>query len=356
MNKVLLPTASLLSPRFGIAARIGILASLFFADKILLNHFVDFDRAQLAVGLGAVVREAQHWGFRFLVTVAAAIVMFAYVRRSEWLRSSDAAMRSAPFRVSWAFVHVLCISCLVPLSYLLYRSEIAKVPFPVILGLWCVFGFAAASSAVLAMAPFSIWKRTAVNLGSLWLYAVIAAFVGASAMQMSQQLWGTTAALTFDIVRRVLLPILPALSADPATHVLSTPNFAVEIGDICSGLEGMGLILAFLVVWLAYFRREYIFPRALLLIPAGLLAIFVLNIARIAALMVIGTVGFPEVAQYGFHSQAGWIAFNLVACGIALISRHSTWLNRRASATEHQAAIVNPTAAYLMPLLAILAA
>ena len=99
MNKVLPPTASLLSPRFGIAARIGILASLFFADKILLNHFVDFDRAQLAVGLGAVVREAQHWGFRFLVAVAAGVVLFAYVRRSEWLRLSDAAMRLGSFQV-----------------------------------------------------------------------------------------------------------------------------------------------------------------------------------------------------------------------------------------------------------------
>jgi exosortase E/protease (VPEID-CTERM system) len=81
-----------------------------------------------------------------------------------------------------------------------------------------------------------------------------------------------------------------------------------------------------------------------------------LNIVRIAALMVIGSVGFPDVAEYGFHSQAGWIAFNLVACGIALVSRHSTWLNRRASVRENRAAIINPTAAYLMPLLAILAA
>jgi exosortase E/protease (VPEID-CTERM system) len=202
----------------------------------------------------------------------------------------------------------------------------------------------------------SIWLRTARALGGIWLYAVIAALIGASAMQMSQRLWGTTAALTFEIVRRVLLPVLPALTADPATQVLSTQNFAVQIADVCSGLEGMGLILAFLAVWLMYFRREYIFPRALVLIPAGLLAIFALNVVRIAALMVIGSVGFPEVAEYGFHSQAGWIAFNLVACGIALVSRHSVWLNRKASVRDHRAAMINPTAPYLMPLLAILAA
>ena len=341
---------------FGIPVRIAILGAVLFADKILLNHFVDFDRAQAAQGLGAFVREAQHWGFRFIVALAAAVVLFAYVRSAELLKTAELAMRSAPIRSSWMLVHVLCVGCLVPLSYVLYRDEATSLPFSIIVGLWGVIGLCAATSATLAMAPLSLWVRTARALGDIWLYAVITALIGVSAMQMSQRLWGTTAALTFEIVRRVLLPILPTLSADPATHVLSTQNFAVEVTYICSGLEGMGLILAFLVVWLLYFRREYIFPRALVLIPAGLLAIFALNIVRIAALMVIGSAGFPDVAEYGFHSQAGWIAFNLVACGIALVSRHSTWLNRTAVATELRVAIVNPTAVYLMPLLAILAA
>jgi len=352
--------ASAITPKFklgfGIPVRIAILGAVFFAEKILLNHFVDFDRAQAAEGLGAFVREAQHWGFRFIVALAAAVVLFAYVRGAELLETAELAVRSAPMRASWMLVHVLCVACLVPLSYWLYRDEATSLPFSSIVGLWGVIGLSAAISATLAMAPWSLWLRTARTLGDIWFYGIIAAFIGASAMQMSQRLWGTTAALTFEIVRRMLLPILPTLSADPATHVLSTQNFAVEIADICSGLEGMGLILAFLAVWLLYFRREYIFPRALVLIPAGLLAIFALNIVRIAALMIIGSVGFPDVAEYGFHSQAGWIAFNLVACGIALVSRHSTWLNRRAVATELRVAIVNPTAAYLMPLLAILAA
>jgi exosortase E/protease (VPEID-CTERM system) len=162
-------------------------------------------------------------------------------------------------------------------------------------------------------------------------------------------------------VRRVLLPIIPTLSADPETRVLSTDRFAVQIAEICSGLEGMGLMLAFCVAWLLYFRREYIFPRALLLVPVGLLAIFALNIMRIAALMLIGHAGFPDVAEYGFHSQAGWIAFNTVACALVFFSRRSTWLNREAAsaqtvATSLPAATENPTAAYLIPLLAILAA
>jgi exosortase E/protease (VPEID-CTERM system) len=138
--------------------------------------------------------------------------------------------------------------------------------------------------------------------------------------------------------------------------VLSTDRFAVEVTEVCSGLEGMGLMLAFTVAWLLYFRREYIFPRALLLIPAGLAAIFALNALRIATLMLIGYAGFSGVAAYGFHSQAGWIAFNSVACGLAFLSRRSPWFNHTAYKPAAPAVTDNPTAAYLMPLLAILAA
>jgi exosortase E/protease (VPEID-CTERM system) len=118
----------------------------------------------------------------------------------------------------------------------------------------------------------------------------------------------------------------------------------------------VGLVLAFAGAWLLYFRSEYIFPRALLLIPAGVAAIFGLNVLRIAALIMIGDAGFPDVAVYGFHSQAGWIAFIAVACGLVLLSRRSTWLNRSAIRPDATTSMHNPTAVYLMPLLAILAA
>jgi CAAX prenyl protease-like protein len=77
---------------------------------------------------------------------------------------------------------------------------------------------------------------------------------------------------------------------------------------------------------------------------------------RIAVLMLIGDAGFPDVAQYGFHSQAGWIAFNAVACGLVLFSRRSAWLYRALPPLAEPHAAYNPTAVYLMPLLAILAA
>jgi exosortase E/protease (VPEID-CTERM system) len=329
---------------------------VFFAEKVLLNSFVDFDRAQAAQGFGAVVRNAQHWGFRFLVALTAAIALFAYVRGGEKLKAADAAIRSTTVRIRWTLVHVLLLACLIPLSYSLYRDEATPLPLAAVVTLWIGIGGAAALSAVVAMAPWRLWRQAAVALGNMWWYAVIAALLSASAMHLSQRLWGPTATLTFNLVRQLLLPVIPMLSADPATRVLSTDRFAVEVSEICSGLEGVGLMLIFTGAWLLYFRREYIFPRALLLIPAGVTGVFGLNVLRISVLFLIGDAGFPDVAVYGFHSQAGWIAFIAVACGLVLLSRRSGWLNRAAAHSDASSAMHNPTAAYLMPLLAILAA
>lgn len=329
---------------------------MFFAEKVCLNTFVDFDRAQAAQGLGATVRIAQHWGFRFFVALGAAVALFAYVRGGRNTRAAQAAVRAAPVRIGWLVAHLLLVSVLAPLSYLLYRHTATDLALGAVVALWSLVGVAAALAAVLAMAPCSLWVIAARSLGAIWWYAMTAALVGTAAMQLAQKLWEPTAALTFDLTRRLLTPVMPTLTADPATLVLSTDRFAVQIAEVCSGLEGVGLVLAFSGAWLFYFRREYIFPRALLLIPAGAAAIFGLNVLRIAALIVIGDAGFPDVAVYGFHSQAGWIAFIAVACGLVLLSRRSAWLNRTAAHSDASPAMHNPTAAYLMPLLAILAA
>jgi len=354
-------TAATVAPeyRLSLAARLGILGSLFLAEKVFLNTLVEFEHARTAQGLGAVVRVAQHWGLRFLVAFAAATALFAYVRTGQNLRAEEALIRAAPIRVSWMFGHFLLLAILAPLSYVLYRYAASDLAYATIVGLWILFAGGAVVTAVSAMAPLPLWRDAARAVGVIWWYAALAAVLGTGAMQWSQMLWEPTAAFTFDLVRHLLSPLLPTLTADPATMVLSTDRFSIQIAEVCSGLEGVGMMLAFSGAWLLYFRREYIFPRALLLIPVSLLIVFALNALRIAALMLIGYAGFPDVAIYGFHSQAGWIAFIAVACGLVLWSRRSAWLNRTVSeaAEAAQPAVMrNPTAVYLMPVLAILAA
>ena len=355
MTQTSAPATGILKFQLGLIPRVAILATLFVIEKILLGQLVDYQRAQAAQGLGAVLRAAQHWGFRFAVAFAAAVLVFGLVRAPPQLKSVDLSARTTRLSAGWILAHILSVAMLVPLTYLLYRDGVTALPFFAVVACWALFGTAAVLAAGLAMMPWSLWRDAGRALGGTWLYAGSIALLGIGAWQGSERLWAPTAGLTFNLVQRILLPIIPTLRADAATRVLATDRFAVEITEVCSGLEGMGLMLAFTVAWLLYFRKEYVFPRALLLIPAGLAAMFALNVVRIAALMLIGYSGFPDVASYGFHSQAGWIAFNSVACGLAFLSRRSAWFNHTAPKTM-TAATDNPTAAYLMPLLAILAA
>jgi exosortase E/protease (VPEID-CTERM system) len=88
-----------------------------------------------------------------------------------------------------------------------------------------------------------------------------------------------------------------------------------------------------------------------------LAAAFLLNSARIAALILIGNAGAAGIALGGFHSQAGWISFNLVALGLVVSLRHVPWIARTApAAVPADDCADNRSALYVLPFLAILAA
>jgi exosortase E/protease (VPEID-CTERM system) len=339
--------------KLGLAARAAILCGLFFSEKFFLTQFVDLERADAAPGIGEQFRVAQHFGFRFIVVLVAALAVFAFARGKA--SRSLTPPQTASFRLAWIATHFALIACLAWLSSLLFPSAPPSIPFAAVVCLWLACAAAAVICAFIAMAPLPFWLKAARALGNIWFYSVAAALAAAAAIPLTQELWRSMAAATFKVVRLILLPILPGLTADPATRVLGTQRFAVEILEFCSGLEGMSLILVFMVAWLWYFRKEYRFPRALLLIPLGVALMFGLNAVRIAVLVLIGNAGYSEVAEYGFHSQAGWIAFNAVAVGIAIWTRRSRWLNRSEKPLEDNQSD-NPTAVFLMPLLAILAA
>lgn len=351
-NKVISPPAA---GRLTLTARLSIFVVLLALEKFVLNFFVDFTSAQSAHGLGALVRVAQHWGFRFLVAYAFALALFSYLRggRAELTRL-DATTRGAPLRPGWFVTHVVLAASLAPLSMLLYGTAV-RVSFAWVLVAWLLLATAAALALLTALAPWTIWREVARAIGSLWWYAGGAATTSALAIAWSQSFWLPTAKLTFEAVYRLLQWFIPTVHTDPGSLIIDTGRFAVSIDPVCSGLEGVGLMLAFGSALLLAFREEYIFPRALLLLPGGVLLMVALNVVRIAALVAIGHAGYGDVAVYGFHSQAGWIAFNCAAGAIALVSLRSRWFSRRA-ASRSSVGRTNPTAVYLMPFLAFLSA
>jgi exosortase E/protease (VPEID-CTERM system) len=134
---------------------------------------------------------------------------------------------------------------------------------------------------------------------------------------------------------------------------VGTPSFSVCIDKACSGYQGMGLISAFLACYLCWYRKTLRFPHAMLLIPLGVAAIWSANVARIASLILIGTWFSPAVALGGFHSQAGWLAFNAVALGMVAVAGRCQFFNAAAFPTTRNT--LNPSVPYLAPFVVAVA-
>jgi len=227
--------------------------------------------------------------------------------------------------------------------------------------------------ALLALAciPLRDWIRTFRATGYLWLYASLAGALAWCLRYPLQSIWDASGSapgralqvLAFHSVKLILRYFLPDVVVDANTFAIGTPRFSVIIAEACSGMEGLGLVIVFTAVWLWYFRRESRFPQALLLIPGALICVWMLNILRICALVMIGNAGAPEVAMVGFHSQAGWIAFTVVAFALSMATRKLSWVRRiPLSSTADSSPIAEDTGespatrSYLLPFLAILAA
>jgi exosortase E/protease (VPEID-CTERM system) len=337
--------------KYSLFARLAIAIGILAVETLLVSGLIQDPSLDELTGAARLVHQVQHWAFRFLIAYAASFAILLYLRGAENLAAVSATIEDAPTNGWWLVVQGLLLIPFALLSTMLYRGG---APFWELAIAWHVLGLAAVLALFAALAPLRSWLKAVRQTGALPMYSLLPAAGAMLVFKASQLLWGPAAALTFRLVNLMARPFSPSLIVDTPTLTLITPQFSVQVSEVCSGLEGVGLMLVFCAAWLWYFRREYLFPRALIIFPLAVLAIFLLNAMRIAAILLIGAAGHQGVAAVGFHSQAGWIAFNAAAFGVAFAAKHSRWLNRSARAVEP--VMHDATAAYLLPLLAILAA
>ncbi len=344
-----------------------IIAVVLIVEAVLHTTVVQ-SMSQMGGGTFAqYVGDAQHLLFRLLISYAVfSWILIQLSQRRDSARSATEGV-AAPVSAGALALHAMLLIPIAGISVLLHSNTNAGLALP-LAGAWLICGVFAVAALFAAAAPFPIWVRAVRIHRAALLFAIVPATATTAAVYLSQTLWRSMATVTFRLVSLLLTPILPSLRTDPLAMTVGTPHFRVIIADVCSGLEGMGLMLVFCVAWLWFFRREYYFPRAALLVPVAVALMFLLNSMRIAALVLIGNAGYPNVASIGFHSQAGWIAFNAAAFGVAVFARRSPWLSRPArlefearrgsgaGLAVAPAAVESATAPYLIPLLAILAA
>jgi exosortase E/protease (VPEID-CTERM system) len=220
---------------------------------------------------------------------------------------------------------------------------------------WIALGGTTFAFWLLALAPASFWARLirrehiALGIASL---AGVAAWAGGL---LAQKLWQPLAETTFWLTRLLLDPFYTTLISNDKEGILGTPAFQVHIAPACSGYEGMAMVTVFVAIYVWLFRRELRFPQALLLFPLGILAIYLANAVRLAALILLGTHYSPEIAVSGFHSQAGWITFTVIAVGVVALA-HRTQFFARTKAASPVASRSHLATALLAPLLVLMAA
>jgi exosortase E/protease (VPEID-CTERM system) len=348
------------------AARIWIVACVLVVEGVALSLAIrGVPIAQAGAPAASVVHTVhtiQGWLFRFLIAYGGSLaILILSARRGRFAKFESVEL--VPVRKRWLILHAAVLMLLLMLSAFIDAGGMSPALFVLSAIGRPLFAIGAGLALCLALARWRTWGSAWRRNSELFGYAFVMAVGAVLAITLSQSLWTPSARVTFRLVEILLRPLYPNLHVDPFAQSLATDRFGVIVTDYCSGLEGVGLMLVFCAGWLWYFRDEYRFPRALVIVPVALLLIFMLNVIRIAALLIIGDEGYAGIASAGFHSQAGWIAFNISAFAIAVVSKRSRWLAREAFGASEQfnepqspaTALVNPVAPYLWPLATILA-
>jgi len=167
---------------------------------------------------------------------------------------------------------------------------------------------------------------------------------------------------TFDLVAMVLRLSSAEVLVEPDIMGIGVDGFHVIIASQCSGVEGFALVTGFMAIYALLLRGDLQTWRYWgVLFPLAILASWILNILRIAGLILLGAYVSPEHAVNGFHSYAGWLMFTLMSIGIVIIAEYVPWFHKRqrqpvriAADTDDPVPLILPFA--VMMLSAVLAA
>lgn len=320
----------------------------FLYDPLAIN-----DTSSAWLITRAILREAVPTALFF--GVALAIIMTPQRRdiMRDWIMAARAHSWLTPLTVNLGLFTALAVAT--PLL----NAHGAKLDNPPwgLFWLWSAGAIVAYAALFLAIAPLAFWLNFLNrHRASIALSAGAAILIQAAAI-LSRQSWNALSEATFTVSAAILKLYESDVTTIPAQRIIGVGDFDVNIAAACSGYEGIGLVLTFLVIYLWIFRGSLKFPNVFLVLPFGIAAIWLLNALRIALLVSLGAHVSPEIAIGGFHSQAGWMMFLIVTVGIMIAThrisffhKHNTTGNSQLSPAAQQAT------ALLTPFLAMMVA
>jgi exosortase E/protease (VPEID-CTERM system) len=338
-----------------LTGRIACLAALLSVELVSISIWLDLASLSSGKHLVALVHDWGAWTVRIGVAFLVFSLVFAESKAEHGLQPTSDHLPDRPIAWPRLVAHSCVFALFLGLSWFLFNTHPAGLLADFTVVSWIALGLLAAAMAALAFVPAAIWLDIVKRRSDAWVYGLTVGIVAYLFGTFAWGLWQPLSRGTFAVVRIILHPLLPALISDPSTLTIGSQTFLVTIAPQCSGYEGVGLVVAFTSAWLWFLRHEWRFPRALLLLPAGAIAIWAFNCVRIAALILIGHAGAPRIALGGFHSQAGWIGFTAVTIGVCVGARRMAWL-ARTQAVSPEGVAGNLATPYLVPFFAVLTA
>lgn len=325
--------------------------ALLVAEYLTLSFLVDLPTSGPAIRLVEAVRIAVP------VLIGAAAGAWLLERRRARLALQEIAASLPPWRPWPALAAQL--AAFVATALLARRLLGAGAP-AVAPGALAALLACAAAAALLALSSAAPLRWTARLVTVRWRVPLVALALGLlswRAAAAAEGLWGVLSAGTLRAVAWLLRLLSFQVTTDPAANLIGVGDFSVLIAPICSGVDGLGLVLLFQATWLSMARSRLRLGRALVLLPLGAVAALVANVLRLTTLVLVGASGRQELAFGGLHSKLGWILFIALALASVAIAERIPWLQRSgAPATVEDEGLPPEVAAYLAPLLAALAA
>ena len=343
------------SPPFSLTYRLGCAALLLTMEVLATSLLLDTQAIDGRSGLVGVLADLGPVILEGLVAFSALFVALGYVKARTEIDRLWTPIAAAPISLRFLVFHALALTALCVLAFQLFSGGIAGDS--VVLALIAA-GLSCAATAILLFIPYELLGALLRATGFSWIIAAGGAVAISYLTSLSRLLWKPATELTFQLVAALLSLSISDVVSDPQTRTIGTSVFRVEIAPACSGLEGLGLMAVFGLVWLWISRDHIIVRRAIWVMPLLVASIFPLNALRIVTLILIGNAGLGGMALGGFHSQAGWIVFNAVALGFTFLASRSRWLSvsERREPSVVTSTQRDQTPVYLLPFLAILGA
>jgi exosortase E/protease (VPEID-CTERM system) len=257
-----------------------------------------------------------------------------------------------PLAVNLALFGVLVVATIAFSRHVLIANETPWAAYSAYLLLLAATGVSLAWIA----APPGVWQSVIVQNFAKIAVAAVAGIIAVLAGNIFQTAWHQLSGVTLRVTYQILSLYEANVRVDYDARILSVGDFSVYVDSACSGYEGIGLVLVFLGLYLWVFKNSLRFPNALLLLPIGVITIWLLNSVRIAALVSIGAHTSPEIAIGGFHSQAGWITFLIVTISIMSTVPRLSFFAARGRAIPHRSSSDRLIMAFLAPFMGLMAA